>query len=538
MCSSDNRTLAGRMGLDPASPTSGATCPFDRDDDPTMTNLSGPTPSSPSSTAKPIRRKNWQYGVAPAYIGLFLWLVFFDRLARTTLAVGGVVPSVLGAVAGGVLCTVLLYRVPATWGFRAGQPPIALTASTFGVTGSRWVNGLLIGPAQVVWLAVATYYATELTFEGLASCRLLDLRSLRPIPIPGLGLPSLLFLVTSLAWCYAAAMVGHYLVRIIGALMTIYPAFMAVLLAAAVLSTIRGVPAFRPLEIDPVTARPSPESGFRAFAQMIELVFGFFATAGVMAADWGAASQTERDVRVGGWVGVAFACATVTTLALLVVAGAHGLTPIPLEQPSGSGRILDPWTFRAAVIQGVGAPLAGLIFLVFGLGSLAPSCYAAYNLGRRLEAAWPRVKSLHAVLAGTAAAWVFIVLGWAEELETIFAVMGAVFGPLAGAIAADYVFHRGAWPGARQGLNRAGLFAWAAGLAVGLVPLASRATRWSAGDRFQPAAVFAFLASFLVYLILASLGSGPPSEPVVPPDLAANEQPAPGGEADNLARLP
>ena len=57
---------------------------------------------------------------------------------------------------------------------------------------------------------------------------------------------------------------------------------------------------------------------------MIELVFGFFATAGALAADWGAVNRTERDVRLGGWFGVVLASWTVATLALLTVAGALG----------------------------------------------------------------------------------------------------------------------------------------------------------------------------------------------------------------------
>jgi cytosine/uracil/thiamine/allantoin permease len=80
-------------------------------------------------------------------------------------------------------------------------------------------------------------------------------------------------------------------------------------------------------------------------------------------------------------------------------------------------------------------------------------------------------------------------------------------------MAADSVRHRGAWPGARRGVNLPGLAAWAVGLAVGLVPIVAEAARWDAGTRFQPSAVFAFLASFVVYLVLAGLGAESPLEP-------------------------
>ena len=54
---------------------------------------------------------------------------------------------------------------------------------------------------------------------------------------------------------------------------------------------------------------------------MIQLIFGFFATAGLAAADWGAVSRDASDIRLGGWVGVAFGSWLVATLALMTVAG-------------------------------------------------------------------------------------------------------------------------------------------------------------------------------------------------------------------------
>src|SRR5262249_42539346 len=152
----------------------------------------------------------------------------------------------------------------------------------------------------------------------------------------------------------------------------------AFLLAVAMVLTIRGVPQFRPLEAGPGATVPLGGGGLRAFTLMIELVFGFFATAGALAADWGMVSRTERDVRLGGLIGVAFASSTVATLALLIVAGALG-PHSPLPDP---GMLGGPWveTFRfsvrRAVLLGIGGTLGGTFFLVFGLGSLAPTCYS------------------------------------------------------------------------------------------------------------------------------------------------------------------
>ena len=230
-----------------------------------MTNPTGPTPSPPTAepgTQPALERKPWQTSTAPTYIGLFLWVVYFDQLPRWTLAVGGLLPSVLGALLAGLLCYLLLYYAPAMWGFKSGQPLTTLGTSTFGRTGARWLTGVLIGLVHVVWFAVATFYATELTFEALVSCRLMNPRSLEPIHLGGLLLPSLLFLVTSLTWSFAAALVGHYLVQIIGALMNVFPIFMALLLALAMSLTIGGVSQFPPLGIDPATIAGLPPNVF------------------------------------------------------------------------------------------------------------------------------------------------------------------------------------------------------------------------------------------------------------------------------------
>jgi hypothetical protein len=324
----------------------------------------------------------------------------------------------------------------------------------------------------------------------------------------GLRLPNFVFLVTSLTWSYAAALVGHYLVEVIGALMNIFPVFMGLLLAVAMLWTLGGVPHFRPPAIDPETSAPIRDGGLRAFGMMVQLIFGFFAPAGALAADWGAVNRSERDVRLGGLVGVAFASWTVATLALLIVAGALGRSPNP-PRP-------EDFSFHVAVLRGIGGPLGGTILMVFGLASLAPTCFAAYLFGQRFAAAWPGLKRIRWTLLGTSAAWLLIVFGWAGRLQTIFGLMGAAFAPVVAAMAADYVRHRGVWPGARRGVNLPGLLAWAVGLAVGLVPIVSASVRWDAGTRFQPAAVFAFLAAFIAYLVLAGLGAESPPVPVVP----------------------
>jgi hypothetical protein len=98
--------------------------------------------------------------------------------------------------------------------------------------------------------------------------------------------------------------------------------------------------------------------------------------------------------------------------------------------------------------------------------------------------------------------------------------MGAVFAPMVGAMAADYVRQRGVWPGARRGANVPGVAAWAVGVVVGLLPFFAQARGWDAGT-VQPAAVYAFAAAFLAHLILATAGAEAPLLPAIACEPAA-----------------
>jgi hypothetical protein len=100
-------------------------------------------PAEPASEAIP--RTRWQDGIAPNYIGLFLWVAFYDQLARPTLAIGGLAPSLLGAIVAGSLCYLLLYLVPGDVGPADAPPLAAVGASTFGEAGAVFVPGLLMG---------------------------------------------------------------------------------------------------------------------------------------------------------------------------------------------------------------------------------------------------------------------------------------------------------------------------------------------------------------------------------------------------------
>ena len=465
---------------------------------------SQPRPLETALASAPLECVGGFLNLAPPYVGLFLWVVFLDPLARWTWAIGGLGPSILGAAVAGLLCTWLLFYVPAMWGMRTGRPMIDVASSTFGARGATWVPFGLMAIVQVVWFAVATDYATELTLSGLVTGRLLDPRHLDPVALDGLSPKSPLFLITSLFWCYAAALVGYYLIGVITALMKVFPVFMALSLVSATLLTLGGVTADRPPVVEEAGGVAVAPGVLRAFVLMIQLVFGFFATAGAASADWGAVARDPGEVRRVGWVGVALASWIAATLSLLTVAGAWGRLA---SSSAGSSLAAEgALSFRWAVEVGIGGRPGCVILLVFGLASLAPTCYAAHGFGHRFRSIWPRISGLSWLLLGTALAWILIATGMTARLEVVFSLTGAAFAPVVGVMAAEYVRQGGVWPGSREGINPAGMVAWLVGFAVGLAPTVADAAGLMPWWRLQPAALAAFVIAFAIYSALARLG--------------------------------
>jgi cytosine/uracil/thiamine/allantoin permease len=483
-------------------------------------------------------RRPWQNDIAPTYIGLFLLVAYYDGMSRQTLAVGGLMWSLVGAAVAGLLCFVLLYYVPAMWGMRSRQPLAVVATSTFGASGSPWIPGVVGGMVQVVWLAVAVYYAASVALDGLVDLRLIDPRALEPIHLFGLTLQSPLFLFVTLVWTLSSAVIGIHVVRLVAAVMKAYAVFPAIALALAMLWALPGLHAFRPLAINPVSAEPVREGGMLAVAAMIQFVFGFFAPAGAAAADWGSYTRGKRDIQLGGLVGVTLAALILSAVPMFTVAGALGRSPTPpglapalaaqrqLERLYSVSKPDDPnlaaaraevraiaasnFTYREVIARGIGGLAGAVMLLLFGLAMLGPSCFAPFVFGHRFMAVAPRVPRWAWSLIGGVVAWPLVALGAPGRPELLYSILGAVMAPVVGAMAADYLRNRGTWPGPRKGVNVVGCVAWILGLVVGLVlPLATEAglPGWS---RVQPADVLAFLVAFLVYTVLAWAGLEPP----------------------------
>jgi len=73
----------------------------------------------------------------------------------------------------------------------------------------------------------------------------------------------------------------------------------------------------------------------------------------------------------------------------------------------------------------------------------------------------------------------------------VFTIVGASFGPICGAMTADYLLSGKRWAGPRQGINWAGYIAWALGFVVGIVSFLPVSAELKSCA--QPAVVYSYL---------------------------------------------
>jgi len=85
--------------------------------------------------------------------------------------------------------------------------------------------------------------------------------------------------------------------------------------------------------------------------------------------------------------------------------------------------------------------------------------------------------------------------------------VGASFGPICGAMAADYLLSGRRWAGPREGVNLAGYVAWAIGFLVGTLPFLPLSP--DVKPYLQPAVLYSFITGFVAYAIAAKAGLQP-----------------------------
>jgi cytosine permease len=411
-------------------------------------------------------RGPWYANTAPAYAGVFLWIGFYQSIATGTLDRMGLGLCLLALAVAALLCFVLYYYAPAMLGMKTGLPLYVVGSSTFGASGGYLMPGLLMGVLQVGWYSVSTDLATRFLLEGLG------------LSTKSTGLP---YILIAIIWGYSLAFVATRGIRYVARVALIANAIPLVMIFVVFLKNQQGFTSYAP-------PAPAPAIGF---ILLIQIVTGFFATAGAAGADFGMENRDKRDIVWGGAVGIFLAVLYAGGLSLIAMAGAHSRHP-----EFGS------FTFDGLIAL-TGGTLGQIIFFLYTIASIPGACFCGFIIGNSFATMIPSIPRVRSTMAGVSISIVLAITGAASHLIPFFQIIGASFGPICGAMAADYLLSGRKWAGPRRGINWPGYCAWAVGFLVGMIPFLPVPALQQYG---QPATVYSALAGFVVYSVLAKAG--------------------------------
>lgn len=451
------------------------------------------------AAAKPVplsARAAWFKNTAPTYAGIMLWFVFwqdvpvgaslspgspFSKFAGGTL-VQGLGVAVLAVLVAALICHFLFYLVPGLLGFKTGLPLYIVGTSTYGVAGGFIMPGFLMGLLQFGWLGVNAFFSALLLVAPF-----------------GHGPLSLPHQIVAAVWAVAAGFMGLKGIQYVARVASFLPLIPLAILLILGIKAAAGVPAFDPQSLivagkDVADGAKvlAPLTSWGVFVLVATYIVGFFATAGAAGADFGQNNRNEADVQWGGLVGIALSTLIAGGLALVIVAGAHGLKAAP-----------DAASLSAtAMMKGLmGGNVADVFMYLLAIAAFPPACFSAFIAANSFKTTLPQVNPYLSVGIGTAISIVLAVTGWAGNAIGVFSVIGASFGPICGAMAADYLLAGRRWAGPRAGFNPAGWISWALGFIVGAADFIPQL----AGKVPAPP-VAAFIVGFGVYLVLAAVG--------------------------------
>jgi cytosine permease len=412
-------------------------------------------------------RGPWYKNTFPTYAGIFLWVGFYLKLAGPTIRYASVNVCLWGLLLAGFLCFALYYYVPAMLGMQTGRPLYVVGSSTFGATGGYLMPGLLMGALQVGWVSVITSISAEFIMKGLNQ----NSKSV--------------FTIIAVVWVYSLGWVAIKGIHHVGQAAKFLNWVPLIMIVIVFWANRRGIAQYQAPHSDSLAG----------FLNVLTIVIGFFATAGAAGADFGMNNRNRRDIVLGAVFGIVAGALIAGGFPILSVAGYIG---------RGAGRVSYDYT---AAIASVGA-LAPAMFFLFAAASLVPTCFSSFIAANSFSTMLPGVSRRASTLAAVTVSAILAITGIANHLVGFFGIVGASFGPICGAMAADYLIAGRRWTGPRRGVNWAGYIAWAIGFLVGIPDhIPGLPSAWVRAD--NPAVLYSFGVGFLLYLALARAGIRP-----------------------------
>jgi cytosine permease len=165
-----------------------------------------------------------------------------------------------------------------------------------------------------------------------------------------------------------------------------------------------------------------------------------------------------------------------------------------------------------------GDMIANIAMIALAISSFPAACFSSLIAANSFKTTMPKVRPVISVGIGTLAAVILAVTGWTANVLGVFQVIGASFGPVCGAMLADFLLAGRKWSGPRAGFNPAGWISWIVGFGVGafnlVVPIL---LKWNWADRNFPRLadyrdyvplppVTAFVVGFALYVVLSVVG--------------------------------
>lgn len=487
-----------------------------------------------SATPNPkSNRLGWLTTTAASYAGVMLWFAFWQDVpnGNKATAMGGILAeglplAIISVIIAAFLCYFLCYLVPGMLGMKTGLSLSVVGTSTFGVKGGLIMPGFLMGVLQFGWLSVNAYFA-GLLLAGMI----------------GFGGGSIVHHAISVAWILGATFVGMKGVKYVGAVASFTPILPLIVLAMLLVNTVGGLGSFESQKMmselenkqksDGIIVQKMEESDklpdghkdklakddyqtaqLELTAKPIELygsrhlgiialacayIVGFFATAGAAGVGFGSNNKDAKSIHFAGLVGIVLVTTLTAVVALVTFAGTF--ESINLANVPTHYRI--PKLLQAIL----GTNLGNLSMLLLALAAFPSACFPTVVAADAFKTTFPKINPLITCGLGVLAAIFLSVSELAGRAGDVFTVVGASFGPICGAMIADYLLAGKRWAGPRIGFNAPGWIAWFFGFIVGAATLVVEVFL----DKEMPFVipcppVAALLTGFVLYLVFAKLG--------------------------------